>query len=82
MEERGSGLSEGQREQVKLTAAYLNGLAIGIALVGGLSVPTSVVLTATIPEVRVLAVCIGLFSIFLGPYIHAVARKTLGKLDR
>ena len=82
MDDRGLGLSEGQREQMKLTATYLNGIAIGVALVGGLSIPTSVVLTATVPEVRAIAVAFGLFSIVLSPYIHVMARKTLRKLDR
>jgi hypothetical protein len=82
MEERAAGLSEGQREQLKLTATYLNGIATGILLIGGLSIPTTIVLTATVPELRFLAIGIGLFSVCLSPYIHWVARRMLGKLDR
>ena len=75
-------LSEGQREAIKLGAAYLNGIAIGIALVGGLSIPFSLVFSAPGTLPKIFAPILGLCSMLVSPYIHNVARRRLKELDR
>ena len=77
-----TALSEGQREAVKLGAAYLNGIAIGIALVGGLSIPVSLLFSAPGTLPKVFAPLLGLCSMPASPYIHGVARRRLKELDR
>ncbi len=37
-------LTEAPREQIKLGAAYLNGIAIGLFVVGGVSLPGTILL--------------------------------------
>ena len=82
MDERTAGLTEGQREQVKLRATYLNGLAIGLALVGGISLPTTISFNARNPSELLIAGSLFLFSFVVSPYIHWIATKVLGGLDR
>ena len=38
--------TEAEREQIKLQAAYLNGIAIGLFLIGGLSIPATILLSS------------------------------------
>lgn len=75
------GRSEGQREQIKLTATYRNGLAIGVALVGGLSLPTMIALNARSSLEMFLSLTLCLFSFLASPYIHLTAKKSLRRLD-
>jgi hypothetical protein len=82
MDEDVPGLSEGQREQIKLRATYLNGLAIGLVLVGGISLPTTIAFNARSPAELLIAGSLFLFSFVVSPYIHWIATKVLGGLDR
>ena len=75
-------LSEGQRERIKLRATYLNGLSIGLVLVGGLSLPTTIAFNAQTPSELLIAASLFLFSFVASPYIHWIATKVLGGLDR
>ena len=82
MDEQLSGLSEGQREKIKLRATYLNGLAIGLVLVGGISLPTTIAFNSRGPSELLIAGSLFLFSVGISPYIHWIATKVLGGLDR
>lgn len=80
--EPSSKLSDADKEQIKLTAAYFNGIAIGLALVGRLTIPSSIALNATTPFERLLAAALSLSSLGVSPYIYINARRWLGRLDR
>jgi hypothetical protein len=82
LDEKLSGRSEGQKEQIKLRATYLNGLAIGLVLVGGISLPTTIAFNARSPSELLIAGSLFLFSFVVSPYIHWIATKVLGGLDR
>ena len=73
--------SDAGKEQIKLTATYMNGIAIGLALVGGLSIPASIALSATAGREQIIAACVSLFSFCLSPYIHMRAKQGLRRLD-
>lgn len=75
------GLSEGQRERIKLRATYMNGVAVGLILVGGLSLPTTIALNARSRSELLLAFALLLFSVVASPYIHLTATKGLRRLD-
>jgi len=81
MDEPSPSLTEGQREQIKLRAAYMNGIAIGLILVGGLSLPTTIALNARSRSELLLAFALFLFSFLASPYIHIRAMKSLRRLD-
>jgi hypothetical protein len=71
-------MTEGEKEQTKLTANYVNGTAIAILAVGGLA--PLVTLTPTkplLPVVIVSVICV-LFSLVL----HLQARHLLKELDK
>lgn len=72
--------TEGEREQIKLQAAYLNGIAIGLMLVGGFSVPASIVMTDSSRIWVALAVSVLCFC--GSPVIHWLAKRSLKELDR
>lgn len=74
--------TEGEREQIKLGAAYLNGLAIGLALVGGLSVPTTILLNAADNTIVLAAFIVAAVCLSASPVLHLLARKLLKELDR
>ena len=82
MDRPATALSEGQRERIKLRATCLNGLAIGLVLVGGLSLPTTIAFNSRSPSELVIAGSLFLFSFVASPYIHWIATKVLGGLDR
>ena len=71
--------SEGEREQIKLTAAYLNGLAIGLFLIGGLSIPSTILLN--FGWIRI-AVVVALFCFCVSFVLHKAAKRSLKELDR
>jgi hypothetical protein len=73
--------SEAEREQIKLTASYLNGIAIGLILVGGLTIPSSLALNANSNIQRGVAAVLSLCSLVVSPYIHRYARRRLRGLD-
>lgn len=75
-------LTDGQKEQIKLTSTYLNGVAIGIILIGGLSLPVTLSLAAVDSVVREFALPLSLSSVVGSPYVHYLARRNLRKLDR
>lgn len=81
MGEEVSGLSEAQREQIKLRAAYMNGVAIGLVMVGGLSIPTAILLNADNVLEQVIAAVFALGSAALSPYLHLEATRILKRLD-
>ncbi|MEX6504777.1 amino acid transporter protein [Jiella sp. M17.18] len=72
--------TEGEREQIKLQAAYVNGIAIGVFLVGGLSIPTSLIFNPHAGSAAA-AIVAGLCFVF-SPALHWVARRFLRELDR
>ncbi len=74
-------LSDGRKEQIKLTSAYFNGIAIGLLLVAGLSIPTTLITNAETSVERWAAGAISLFSISFSPYLHLRAKRTLKGLD-
>jgi hypothetical protein len=67
---------------VKLTATYLNGVAVGPFVVSRISIPTTIVLADAQPLAKAIAVGLGLFSVALSPYPHVTARRSLTKLDQ
>lgn len=73
--------SEAEKEQIKLTASYLNGIAIGLILVGGLTIPSSLALNADSDIQRGVAAILSLCSLVASPYIHLHARRRLRGLD-
>ena len=78
-------MTEAQRERIKLKASYLNGLAVGLFIVGGLTQLTaalnlmfqdgSVALFWT--STAVSGVCF-----LASPVLHLWARSALGDLDQ
>lgn len=74
--------TEGEREQIKLQAGYLNGIAIGLFLVGGLSIPTSILLNAAAGGSVAGAIVVSIFCFAASPTIHWAARRSLRELDR
>ncbi|WP_185985040.1 amino acid transporter [Aureimonas mangrovi] len=81
IEER-SPKTEAEREQTKLRATYLNGIAIGIFLVGGLSVPSSILLSPAAGGSIAIPLAIALFCFIVSPALHWTARISLKELDR
>lgn len=73
-------LTEAQREQIKLGAAYLNGIASSLIIVGGLAIPTSILLN--IAGKTVIALMIGIFCFVASPALHQLAKRSLKGLDR
>ncbi|MAU96773.1 MAG: hypothetical protein CMP81_12935 [Fulvimarina sp.] len=76
----GGGKTEGEREQIKLQATYMNGIAIGVFVVGGFTIPVSLVFNPAagiVPAAIVAGLCF-CFS----PAVHWVARRSLRELDR
>lgn len=74
------GLSEGQREQIKLGAAYLNGIASSLIIVGGLAIPTSILLNGV--GHATVALMLALFCFIASPALHLLAKRSLKDLDR
>ncbi|MER0238247.1 hypothetical protein [Fulvimarina sp. MAC8] len=72
--------TESEREQIKLQAAYLNGIAIGLMLIGGFSVPASIVMNNSSRIWIALAVSVLCFC--GSPIIHWAAKRSLKELDR
>lgn len=72
-------MTEGEKEQLKLRAAYFNGLAIAVAAVGGVAIAAAIY---TRPESVSIA---GLIMLFLAPAIsgalHMHAYQSLRKID-
>ena len=77
-------LSDGEKEQVKLTAAYLNGIAIALFAVGGLAQVLSA-LKASLPNDQAanlyasLWFAVGCFVASIA--LHITARVVLLELD-
>lgn len=74
--------TEGEREQIKLQATYLNGIAIGLFLVGGLSIPTTIFLSPESGGSFVAPLVIALLCFIASPALHWLARRSLKELDR
>ena len=75
----GRDKTEGEREQIKLQATYLNGVAIGLFLIGGLSIPSTILLNSG----RVLlAIAVAFFCFFASFGLHKLAKRSLRELDR
>ena len=66
-----------RNEQAKLTATYLNGIAIALAAVGGIAPWIASAETLTISPLRAV-LTVGCFATSVG--IHWAARRVLGKL--
>jgi hypothetical protein len=71
-------MTEGEKEQTKLTANYFNGAAIAILAIGGLA--PVVALTSTKPLLPVLLVSVICILFSFG--IHLLARGLLRELDK
>ena len=71
--------TEGEREQIKLEAAYLNGIAVGLFLIGGLSIPSAILLNSGSGWLAtgVAALCFPVSFI-----LHKGAKRSLRELDR
>lgn len=72
--------AESEREQIKLQASYLNGIAIGIFVVGGFTIPTAIILNTSAGPWAAAFVVILCFCI--SPALHWVAKRSLRELDR
>ena len=72
--------TEAEREQIKLQAAYLNGIAIGLILVGGLSIPASLLVAGAVQVWIAMAIAFLCFCI--SPALHLLAKRSLKELDR
>lgn len=75
----GGNKTEGEREQVKLEANYMNGIAIGVFIVGGFTIPTSIVLNS---GDYVFAVIFAPFCFVASFILHKAAKRSLKELDR
>lgn len=74
------GKTEGEREQIKLQAAYMNGIAIGLFLIGGLSIPTTILTNAAGRGwLAILIACLCFVASFV---LHKGAKRSLRELDR
>lgn len=71
--------TEGEREQIKLQAAYMNGIAIGVFIVGGFTIPTSIILSS---GELVFAAIFAPLCFVLSFGLHKVAKRSLKELDR
>ena len=71
--------TEGEREQIKLQAAYLNGVAIGLFLIGGLSIPATILLSS---GSGLLAIGVAVLCHPASFVLHKVAKRSLRELDR
>ena len=76
-------LTEAGREQIKLRASFLNGIAIATFAVGALGPITKAVLE-TPADQRVIAggVAFGLVCLLISGVIHFIAYRYLKELDR
>ncbi|WP_139798245.1 hypothetical protein [Fulvimarina manganoxydans] len=72
--------TEAEREQIKLRATYLSGIAIGVFLVGGLSLPSSILISGK--QNFWIAFAIAIVCVGASPVIHWAARRSLKDLDR
>ncbi|MCE7030062.1 hypothetical protein [Jiella avicenniae] len=71
--------TEGEREQIKLQAGYMNGIAVGVFIVGGFTIPTSIILSS---GDLVFAAIFAPFCFLLSFGLHKVAKSSLKELDR
>ncbi|MBP0615256.1 hypothetical protein [Jiella mangrovi] len=71
--------TEGEREQIKLQATYMNGIAIGVFIVGGFTIPTSIVLSS---GNYVFATIFAPLCFVASFGLHKVAKSSLKELDR
>jgi hypothetical protein len=65
-----------RNEQAKLSATYLNGIAIALAAVGGIATWVSYLLQAS-PSSVLLVAAISVLCICLSASLHWIARKVL-----
>ena len=82
MDEPGGGdraVSLVENEQVKLTATYLNGLAITVFAVGAFA-PTIAILSGTVSGQPLPATMLALICIAASASLHVIARRSLRKL--
>lgn len=75
-------LTDSEKEQIKLSATYLNGIAIGVVLVGGVSIPVSILQNAQGVVGAVTAIGFSLLCLGLSPYVHYLAKRKLKELDK
>ncbi len=68
-------------EQVKLTATYLNGLAIAIFAVGGLA-PLVAVVSGTVQAGAVQIVVLSTVCVAASLTLHLLARRSLKRLSQ
>lgn len=79
-------LTDGQKETIKITATYLNNVAVGIAVVGGFSSLLGLLysykgLLGLDPGSVILLCAAAVTATFLSSSIHWQARETLARLD-
>jgi len=68
-------------ERLKLTATFLNGIAIAIFVIGTFAPAVQTALTMTVPGgARSRTVVIGAICIFVAGALHFAARAVLGRL--
>lgn len=75
----GGAKTEGEREQIKLQATYMNGIAIGVFVVGGFTIPTSIILSS---GDLIFAAIFAPLCFVLSFGLHKVAKRSLKELDR
>lgn len=75
-------LTDGQKEQIKLGATYLNGIAIGLFIVGGLSIPATILLDPPWRFSPLFVFGFSLFCICSSIALHLGARRSLRRLDQ
>lgn len=78
-------MTEAEKERIKLSAGYLNGLAIASFAIGGLAPPVAAVTDALAGEYGIgMLPALGIMSVcFAGSFgLHYAARRALRRLDR
>ncbi|MCQ0989982.1 amino acid transporter [Jiella marina] len=71
--------TEAEREQIKLQAAYSNGIAIGLFLIGGLSIPSTILVNV---GQGWLAIAVAMLCFLASFALHKFAKRTLRELDK
>ncbi|NEH57543.1 hypothetical protein GR198_17510 [Rhizobium leguminosarum] len=71
-------LSERQREKIKLTASYRNGIAVGVMLIGGITAGLRLINQATPDWGSALAITV--IAIVISLALHYFARAALNGL--
>jgi hypothetical protein len=78
---RGAEMTEGEKEQIKMRAAFSNGIGLAVVAVGGLA-PTVALMTKEFDRaivIRGALICIA--GILAGTFFHARALYILDEID-